>query len=222
MNKIYRVIWSKVKNCYVVVSEIAKAHSKGSSAVRRVPRMGAVLTTMLLASVLSFGISAPVWADDPVTSVIISGYAGDDTLVATTLATIQAGDGIGVTSQNGIITISAEINDIHFYSVNSNDTTAGNYNNNGATGRNAIAAGVNASATKENAIAIGTGAAATGKDSIAIGSGASAEGEGAIALGNQGAKATGEGSMAWGSGTAGSKALTTAWGHGVATGVRAT
>ena len=24
MNKIYKVVWSKVKNCYVVVSEVAK------------------------------------------------------------------------------------------------------------------------------------------------------------------------------------------------------
>ena len=63
MNKTYRVIWSKVRNCYVVVSEIAKAHSKGGSTVRRVSRMGAVLTTMLLASVMSLGISAPVWAE---------------------------------------------------------------------------------------------------------------------------------------------------------------
>lgn len=63
MNKIYKVIWNKVRKCYVVVSEIAKARSKGGSTVRRVPRMGAVLTTMLLASVLSLGISAPVWAE---------------------------------------------------------------------------------------------------------------------------------------------------------------
>ena len=28
MNRIYKVIWSKVKNCYIVVSEIAKSHSK--------------------------------------------------------------------------------------------------------------------------------------------------------------------------------------------------
>jgi len=63
MNKIYRVIWSKVRNCYVVVSEIAKAHSKGGSTARRVPHMGASLTSMLLASVLSLGISAPVWAE---------------------------------------------------------------------------------------------------------------------------------------------------------------
>ena len=31
MNKIYKVIWSKVKGCYVVVSELAKRHSKGKS-----------------------------------------------------------------------------------------------------------------------------------------------------------------------------------------------
>ena len=28
MNKIYKVVWSKAKNAYVVVSEIAKSHSK--------------------------------------------------------------------------------------------------------------------------------------------------------------------------------------------------
>ena len=28
MNKIYKVIWSKVKNCYVVASELAKSHTK--------------------------------------------------------------------------------------------------------------------------------------------------------------------------------------------------
>lgn len=28
MNHIYKVVWSKVKNCYVVVSEIAKSNGK--------------------------------------------------------------------------------------------------------------------------------------------------------------------------------------------------
>nr|WP_054674846.1 ESPR domain-containing protein [Veillonella denticariosi] len=30
MNRIYRVIWSQVRGAYVVVSEIAKSHSRGS------------------------------------------------------------------------------------------------------------------------------------------------------------------------------------------------
>ena len=28
MNKIYNVIWSKTRNCYVAVSELAKNHGK--------------------------------------------------------------------------------------------------------------------------------------------------------------------------------------------------
>ena len=31
MNSIYKVIWSKAKNCYVVASEIAKSHTKSAS-----------------------------------------------------------------------------------------------------------------------------------------------------------------------------------------------
>lgn len=30
MNKIYKVIYSKVRQCYVVVSEIARSHGKGA------------------------------------------------------------------------------------------------------------------------------------------------------------------------------------------------
>ena len=37
MNRIYKVIWSKVKNCYIVVSEIAKSHSKPVSTKLNVP-----------------------------------------------------------------------------------------------------------------------------------------------------------------------------------------
>ena len=32
MNKIYKVIWSKAKNCYVVVSELAKQNGKCKAA----------------------------------------------------------------------------------------------------------------------------------------------------------------------------------------------
>ena len=33
MNKIYRIIWSKARNCYIVVSEIAKRNGKCSSSL---------------------------------------------------------------------------------------------------------------------------------------------------------------------------------------------
>ena len=37
MNRIYKVVWSKAKNCYTVVSEIAKRHGKGNLHVHALP-----------------------------------------------------------------------------------------------------------------------------------------------------------------------------------------
>ena len=56
MNKIFKVIWSKARNCYVVVSELAKSHDDGhvrrsrSGCCRKAAVLAAfVLTTSLLA-----------------------------------------------------------------------------------------------------------------------------------------------------------------------------
>ncbi len=73
---------------------------------------------------------------------------------------------------------------IHDYSVNSTDTANDtNYSNAGATGKNALAAGVSASATAENAVAIGYGAQAEGKGATVIGKNAKATGQYATAFG---------------------------------------
>ena len=52
MNNIYKVIWSKAKNCYVVASEIAKSHTKSASgqSVRR-----SALASLLALSLLCGG-----------------------------------------------------------------------------------------------------------------------------------------------------------------------
>lgn len=50
MNKIYKVIWSRAKNCYVVVSELAGSHVKSNSGNRTKVLASAVLTVSLLAS----------------------------------------------------------------------------------------------------------------------------------------------------------------------------
>lgn len=59
----------------------------------------------------------------------------------------------------------------HFYSVNSKDAKAENYNNDGATGADALAAGVGAKAEADHSIAIGTNAWTNEGDSRAKGSG---------------------------------------------------
>lgn len=52
MNRIYKVIWSKVKNCYIVVSEIAKSHSKPiSTKLNSGKTVAAVLAALALVSV---------------------------------------------------------------------------------------------------------------------------------------------------------------------------
>lgn len=33
MNKIYKVVWSKVRNCYVVVSELAKRNMRNTRSI---------------------------------------------------------------------------------------------------------------------------------------------------------------------------------------------
>ncbi|GAA6390165.1 hypothetical protein I3700191H1_00500 [Megasphaera massiliensis] len=86
-------------------------------------------------------------------------------------------DGIASSTDIMNLTNTVNANKTHFYSVNSTDEKAGNYNNNGATGTNALAAGVAASAQTNNSVAVGTNARVlgnggnrdTGTGSIAIG-----------------------------------------------------
>lgn len=43
MNRVYKVIWSKAKHCYVVTSEIAKSYTKGESTGRGLKKLAAAL-----------------------------------------------------------------------------------------------------------------------------------------------------------------------------------
>ncbi|MGE6329502.1 ESPR-type extended signal peptide-containing protein, partial [Psychrobacter pacificensis] len=83
------------------------------------------------------------------------------------------------------LTTTVVANKTHFYSVNSTDSTRGNYNNDGAAGVDAMAAGIDALATGENATALGTKSNAEGTRSTAIGYQAQAKDRNAIALGYQ-------------------------------------
>ena len=83
--------------------------------------------------------------------------------------------------------INATASGVHYYSVKSTDETDEkqntNYYNEGASAKNALAAGVNAKASGENAVAIGYNANAKGTGATVIGQYASATGEYATALG---------------------------------------
>ena len=63
MNKVYRVIWSRTKNCYVIVSEIARKNQRGSSKGR------GVIAALAMTGVLFSGIGTTTYAAyDPVTN----------------------------------------------------------------------------------------------------------------------------------------------------------
>lgn len=69
MNKIYKVIWSKTRNCYVAVSELAKSHTKGCS----LKRMGRVLA----AGAVAAGIMLPMEEAEAFSSSYVSYYSGN-------------------------------------------------------------------------------------------------------------------------------------------------
>ncbi|RSF42735.1 trimeric autotransporter adhesin Ata [Acinetobacter baumannii] len=71
----------------------------------------------------------------------------------------------------------------HYVSINDNGQQGGNFENDGATGRNAIAVGVNASAAGREAMAIGGSAQAIGSGAIAMGSSSQTVGRGDVAIG---------------------------------------
>lgn len=84
MNRVYKVIWSKAKHCYVVTSEIAKSHTKGESTGRGLKKLAAAL---LVAAAL-MGPNFAWAADDTVTVM------GTSSTVEQTVYTV---DGAGKT-----------------------------------------------------------------------------------------------------------------------------
>ena len=71
MNKIYKVIWSKVRNCYVAVSEIAKRNGKNCTSVNcgtkaNRGRVGAVLAIALSLSMVGGGVA---WGENRIIEV---------------------------------------------------------------------------------------------------------------------------------------------------------
>ncbi|MET3372654.1 autotransporter adhesin [Variovorax boronicumulans] len=140
-----------------------------------------------------------------------------------TLAAVSVGDaangkyrqitGVAAGTENGDAVNVAQLKaaqaaaTTHYYSVNDNGTPGGNYDNNGATGTNAMAAGVNAAANGANTVAVGVGAQANGLNSLSVGPNAGQGSSGAFnaAFGSQaGRNVTGTSNVALG-GNAGNR-----------------
>lgn len=167
-------------------------------------------------------VGVAVAGENAVGEVSIGGDDGFGT-VYRRLTNLAAGaadtDGVNVSQlKSGLASIASAAT--HFYSVNSTDTAAGNYNNEGATGTNSMAAGINAEAESKGGLAMGFGAKATGPggavdsaaNNIAIGTGSTSSATQAIAIGHRAASSDFS-SVAIGTDSVASKKGASALGH---------
>ena len=120
------------------------------------------------------------------------------------------GSAIDLAGNASITNLNKQINDskIHYFSVNADDskkTADTNWNNDGATGKNAIAIGKDAKAERESSVVIGTKASSgdAANDGVAVGSSASVTGFGGVAIGRK-SSAEGQETVAIGTGAKGS------------------
>ena len=172
MNKVFKVIWNKSKNCYVVVSELAKNNSGKKKIV--VAGIFAVLAMTNASNVLaansvpsSTGGATVAYGSGTITGVNAVGLGKDVTA-----------------SKNDVVVIGTGAN------ANSGGSVAigkGAYSNSGpaALSTASVAVGLQASADGNTTVAIGTNAKVkNSKQGIAIGGGAAAN-DGAIVEGDQ-------------------------------------
>ena len=158
MNHWYRVIWSHVKHCYIVVSELAKQDGKSSRHVGK-----GRLTALVLAALVSLG--SGVYAAEPP--------------AATSLTAEQQA------VYNAVLQELAK-NGVHYISVKGTSKDADtNFNNDGAKQIGDIAIGSEANSAGGWGVAIGEKAKSEGSSDIAIGSEANSAGGWGIAIGEK-------------------------------------
>lgn len=169
LNRIYKVIWSKTKGCYVVVSEMAK----------RVGRNKAKAIVMSTAA-MAMAVTPALMNVDRVEAEVLIGKTDGTTISAN-----------GSTVNSWGITIGGGITNAGSHSVHVGDATLEEGERNVIIGTHATAGvdnGVRRFVRQSTAIGGGAsaneGARAFGDQSIAIGANTIAEGNSSIAIGN--------------------------------------
>ena len=213
MNKIYKVIWSKVRCAWVVVSEIARNHGAKGRSVHEGRKGASLLAGALLLGLLTG--NGTVWAAagekvqyDSVTIGDYPNKQGDLFVYGTSkfYGTLLFNDGeFAYDSQkHGFSFGKAQYNSkLYNYSIAIGDTGEGS-DYSIVLGRNAsgkgtydVIIGNKASAEKANAVAIGKSASAQGTSSIALGESAHATVEDGMAIGHS-SESTMAGALAFG------------------------
>ena len=230
MNRIFKVIWSRTKGCYVVVAETAKNMSKRSTMTSVFAKMigisictvmlaGGIIPTEAQASTLKWGDNAQAkegtvaigdnskaLADNSVSmgtgAVVSSGYVQGVAIGRT--ATVSADNGVAI----GNLTKSFSKNGFAL----GNNSRAGYNDADQLVGKdNDQAFGTNARAWGGSSMAFGNDAKAGGGGAISMGNGSQSRADWAVAIGN-GARAFKEGSSALGTNSTTNSSHSTALG----------
>ena len=201
MNKIFKVVWSKSKQCYVVVSEIAK-NTTGKKKII----VASILATLAMQTVsitnvqainengtgsqasVAIGYDSKAWGTtvggvvNPSVAVGTGSYAeGNSALALGTRAWAKGSYNVSVgreakSSQDYGIAIGyqADVSAIHGMALGERAA---------ASGQIAVAVGANAKATGANSYAGGFNSASSGTSSVALGESATSSGDTSVAIG---------------------------------------
>ena len=192
MNKIFKVIWSKSKQCYVVVSELAK-NTTGKKKI--------VVASILAA--LMAGQAMQAEAEGTFKGGGTSSSTGIAISAGTSKADASGNNAVAIgrakAKSNGAVAIGSDTESAHnafsagFYSKATGDSSiaiGAGFESTGnptkevkASGKNGIAIGLAAQSTGESAIAFGTDATASETSATAIGKSAEASGSEATSFG---------------------------------------
>ena len=207
MNHIYKVIWSRVKHCYVVVSEIATNGGKSRTIFeKKNASFGALLCAFALAGCLvpsvveaSFnaGIGSSVFHQNSIAVGDTAKTTQEYTVAlgsrtqATDIYAIAIGDQAKATGQGATAIGSLSLSTaLHSLAVGDQAHATGQDSSayglkSQATGLASVAVGADAKANSQNAIAMGNTSTVTGLNAIGIGSLANAAGTQTVVVGRQ-------------------------------------
>ena len=185
MNKIFKVVWNRTIQSFVVTSELAKGRVKssaeqnsadvsaesGKNGIATVFRL-TVISAALFGASNTYAATAPrgqIAFDPPTSATAVSGAT------ATGIGALSVGSSANATA-NGAVAVGTSANATH-----NNSLAVGT--NAKSTQNHAVAMGADTSASSSNATAIGKSANAVSVDSTALGADSKANGTQATAVG---------------------------------------
>ena len=157
MNRVYKIVWSKTKNAYVVTSEVARSHTKSAS--------GKAVKAALAAAV---GMG-----------VLMGGYVAD-----AAPATNPSGDGPGIAIGTGSSSPKVDSTAVGKNAKTTGESALAVGCNNMAGADGAMAVGNDNKAMAGGSLAVGARNIAQGMGGLAIGENNTAEGDGSAAVGH--------------------------------------